>query len=383
MKKTVQKGIQICVISTQHRADDVRIYRKEIKSLKKIASKIHFIVRQGLSDFSDDKVLYHWLINKPGIFWRIIRNFQAFGKALRVSVDVYHFHDPEFLIFAALLKYLKRTPVIFDMHELYFSAILNRKYLPKWVRRVFWWINIIMERLFLKHMNAIILAEESYLLHYQWHPKVSIIQNYLLAENLLNTRVKKLHNPLQFVYLGGITHVRGIWEMLQLFKLLKNKMLFHFHLIGGVETKTLENKIHQWIEENHLKDNITYYGYLPHSRAIDIMQTCDLGLLFLHPIENNLNILPTKLFEYMGNGLVVLATNFPKWDQINQQVQFGITVDIFNLEREMPRILAFLQDEQKLNKIQKSNIQYIKTHYLWDTQEKKLFQLYHQLTANE
>jgi len=375
------KKYRICVITTQHHADDVRIYKKEIISLKRIASEIHFIVRKRDNFQPDADVYYHWLNNKKNILGRIIRNIQALVYAFKLHVDVYHFHDPELIFTGFLLKTLKRKKVIYDMHELYTDAIIHRTYLPKLVRRFFLFVYMAFERFFLPYLDALILAEESYIPDYQWHKNWTTVQNYLIKENLVKRPENNLFgSPFQFVYLGGVTVQRGIWEMLHFIKLLnENNLNVHFHLIGGFSTTSLKKQVVNWINEHHMSSIVTIYDFVPHEKALKILRQGQIGLLFLHPIRNNVNIMPTKLFEYMGNGLVVFATNFPRWVALNREHQFGLTIDIFNLQKNLPDVLTFLNDNKKMYRIAKKNIDYVMQHYLWENEVHNLYNLYERL----
>ena len=375
------KKYRICVITTQHHADDVRIFKKEIKYLKNIASEIHFIVRKRGNLKTDSDIHYYWMNNRNTIWGRIGRNIQALTFALKINVDIYHFHDPELIFVGFLLKVLTRKKVIYDIHELYTDAILHRTYLPKIIRKLFLLIYLSLERLFLPYLDALILAEQSYVPYYKWHKNWAIVQNFIVKQNL----VEKLENktfrpPFQIVYLGGITPKRGIWEMLNFIKLLnENNIAFHFHLVGGFDTTSLKKQVVDWLQKHNLIELITIYNYLPHDKALEILRKGQIGLLFLHPIRNNMNILPTKLFEYMGNGMVVFASNFPKWIDLNKKHQFGLVIDIFNLKDYMPNVLKLLKDSNKMQNIAKRNIEYVNQHYLWEDEVQHLFKLYESL----
>jgi len=63
------------------------------------------------------------------------------------------------------------------------------------------------------------------------------------------------------------------------------------------------------VDKSLIKDirGIEYYGYLPHSKGIGVMKSCDALWLTVEK-EWMASMVPGKLFEYMGIGLPILAT---------------------------------------------------------------------------
>jgi glycosyltransferase involved in cell wall biosynthesis len=64
------------------------------------------------------------------------------------------------------------------------------------------------------------------------------------------------------------------------------------------------------IDEHQLKDRIEFCGFLPPSRVPDALAQCSIGVLPLpmNVIANRCNS-PLKLFDYMANGLAVVASD--------------------------------------------------------------------------
>jgi glycosyltransferase involved in cell wall biosynthesis len=167
--------------------------------------------------------------------------------------------------------------------------------------------------------------------------------------------------------------------MLNFIRLLSKELDLYFHLIGSFAPKGLEDEVKNFISNNKLIDKIKIYGMLPFPEAQKIVRQCDIGLLFLHPIINNLTILATKMFEYMGNGLAVLMSDFPLWVKFNKKYNCGRTLDIFDIPNEKLKIQDFLQNKEKINQIRSANIQTVKEKFVWEIEEKKLLNLYEQM----
>lgn len=50
----------------------------------------------------------------------------------------------------------------------------------------------------------------------------------------------------------------------------------------------------------------------------------------MHPVENYLDALPVKMFEYMCAGIPVIASDFPLWREIVIGNDCGLCVDPMN-----------------------------------------------------
>ncbi len=376
---------RICVITSQHHPNDVRIFYKEIHSLKKRYSEIWFVVKKTENAVPEEDVRFLWLNAGGGIVFRILRLVKIGFYFLKIKADVYHFHDPDLAVFLPFLRYFltRKSKLIYDIHENYPDAISHKDYLPKVLRNVFSKVYVFLEKKSLPHIDLLILAEAGYTRYYRQHPNVAIIQNYVLNHSAMPYAEKPwdMESCLHFVYVGGVTEKRGITEALLLIKYLNTKFDCRFHIIGPIFNKGYEKRIQDFIRFNQLEEKITLYGYLDHTKAMALVQKAHIGILFLHPIRNYMETLPTKLFEYMGNGLVVMCSNFPDWVELNRRIEFGMTVDIFNIKNEITAIFDFVSNRDRLMRISKLNMENARKYFSWDTEEKKLLEAYKALTG--
>ena len=89
------------------------------------------------------------------------------------------------------------------------------------------------------------------------------------------------------------------------------------------------------------------------------------------------------MFEYMGKGLPIIMTNFPLWEEFNQNYHCGLTIDIFDLDGEKKRICDFLQNWEMLQKIGKNNVENVMKNFTWEIEEKKLLDIYGKLLVDK
>ncbi len=373
--------LKICILTSQHPTRDVRIYQKEIYSLLKRYKEIYLISKseEGLKLYPG--VIHVGINNRPGLFYRLLRNIEIFAKAVKVNARVYHLHDPDLIYVGVVLKVLFRKKIIYDIHEYFVDIIRHRNYLNKSLARILSNIYKFSEKLILPFFDLLILAEESYYNFYEKHHNVVIVQNFIKSEYVLKEGQSfSSEEKLDVVFLGGITTQRGIWETLELFKILNNRYNARLHLIGSFESEELQKKVLQKMEQEKLLGEFVYYGYVQHEQVIKLIRDFDIGVFLLHPIKNYTTSLPTKLFEFMGNGLSVICSDFDKLTALNKEIGFGLTVNIFNLEAEKNRIFDFIDNKASLASSRIKNIETVRKHYLWEYEEKKLLQAYEELS---
>ncbi len=378
-----KKKHTICHVTTVHNLHDTRIYYKEIMSLVNSGFLVSFIVQKNDGYLKNDTITYYFLSDRSGLFTRFSNNIKALIYSFKIKAEIYHLHDPELLPLGILIKILLRKKIIYDIHELYHDAILHKHYFPKYVAKISSKIYSIIEKFSIRFFDSIILAELNYSKHYSKYEH-EIIQNYFPEKYILKNLklINPNEQPLKIIYVGGITKIRGIYELLNFLKLLKKHLEFEFHLIGPIYPDSIRKDIDSFINENTLKGNVIIYNRIPYTIALNIMESCDVGLLFLHPIINNTTILSTKMFEYMAKGLVVLMSDFPLWVEFNSQYNCGLTINIFDIDNQIEAIIDYFKNTEVLNKIKSNNVKLIKENFRWEIEEKKLLNLYNKILTS-
>ena len=107
----------------------MRIFHKECKSLARAGYEVTLIASIG-GRRTLDGVRFVPLPRWKSRFDRILRGpLATYKKALEARADIYHFHDPE-LIPVALLLRLSGKQVIYDIHEDVPRTISYKNYIP-------------------------------------------------------------------------------------------------------------------------------------------------------------------------------------------------------------------------------------------------------------
>jgi glycosyltransferase involved in cell wall biosynthesis len=374
---------KVCVLTTVHKPSDIRVFIKQIMSLAKAGYQVDFIVKEGNIYCEHDNVNYHFFERQQGMLNRIKNVFVVLKKAIRLDDDIYHFHDPELMFAGLILKIFYRKKVIYDIHELNADAIRHKPYLTKPWGSIFAFIYTFIERLIINFFDMNILAEVGYQKYYR-DKKHLILQNFVP----ISFTIKELANfndltkEINFIYLGGLSRVRGVYEIFELAAKLSKYKKIKIHLIGKFQPVSIKEDLEKKISENQLEDVFEIYGGVPFPEALYILRKCDIGLLPLHPILNHTTILSTKLYEYMGNGLVPMTSDYPLLKNFLEKHNCGLVVDFFNLDKEINRIVAFLDNIDQVNDMKRRNIETVRQNYTWEIEEKKILALYDELSKD-
>ena len=123
--------------------------------------------------------------------------------------------------------------MIFDIHENIALQILNKEYIPKFLRKIISNLYRKYEVKKLKKFDALILAENSYYEYYKLlNKKIEIVLN-MPDSVALNSFYSEKRIKNEIFYIGGISNNRGFEMYMKALKILKNKVSDIFmHLFG-------------------------------------------------------------------------------------------------------------------------------------------------------
>jgi glycosyltransferase involved in cell wall biosynthesis len=363
-----------------HPATDIRIFHKECKSLAAAGYKVTLLAANTQSRYIDNVNIVS--VNLPGtrLLRMIFATFKMYVAAMQQKARIYHFHDPELMLCGAMLR-LSGKKVIYDIHENVRLTILDKQYLKPWLRKTLYWLYYAYEKMLLPFFNRLVLAlsEETYKKYYP-AKKSTVILNFPLP--LKKKIIEKTFdtNTFRLVYAGVVHEYRGIFEMLNIAKHLKqNKVNFIFDIIGFVRPQSLNNDINIFIEKENLTDNVKLHGFVDAAEIPQYLAKADVGISLLTPFLRYKEALPTKIFEYMQHGLPVVTNNFDLLIDYVERTQTGICIDIDNLKSDINKITDLLENKDLLQQMSKNGIKLTAEKWNWSTQEKRLVQLYNSL----
>jgi len=366
-------GIKVAHLTSVHPRYDVRIFVKECSSLAK-KYQVYLIVADGKGDEIINNIQILDVGKFDGRLNRILKATQAvFEKAKLIDVDIYHLHDPELIPIGLKLKKLGKK-VIFDAHEDLPNQIKSKHYLPPVFRSLLSLSVKYYEQYACSKLDGIIVAAEPVIKakFLAINPKTEVINNYPKLEELADiTELKRIQN--QICYVGGITRVRGIVEMVQAIHLTKADC--QLVIAGNFSDSNLEGEVKSLPGWKKVK----FLGYVDRKGIREIMETSCLGLVTLHPTDSYVNSMPIKMFEYMCSSMPVVASNFPLWQEIINESQSGKFVDPLNPTDIAKAIDYYLFNKDASLSAGKFGRDFVLKKYNWANEERKLFNFYEEI----
>jgi glycosyltransferase involved in cell wall biosynthesis len=369
---------KVAHLTSVHVAVDPRIFHKECRSLARAGFEVSVI-----GPHSEDSVLDNVRIKSirrdPGRLARMTRTaWRVYAEACKLNADVYHFHDPELIPIGLLLR-ARGKQVIYDIHEDMPKDVMSKDYLPNWLRPMISRAIHQVEGAACSQFSALVVVTTSIAERLQKNNKRTVVvYNYPYAEELVdkNGAVPWESRRQSVAYVGGITLKRCILEMVQAMTLLPQSLRATLEL-AGPEVASEANS--EALRKHPGWAMVRHHGFVDRVATYQLLKSVRAGLLILRPEPNHLHAMPLKLFEYMGAGLPVIASDFPSWHRIIGETGCGIFVDPANT-REIAKAIEYLLSHPKeAEEMGRRGQQAVLDRFNWDSEAAKLVGLYSEL----
>lgn len=363
---------RIVHITTVHTADDIRIFQKECRSLARNGYDVVLLAPDPPAGAVDGVTMVRLPEWKNRLARMTAGGWRAFRAALALRAGLYHLHDPELLPWGQLLRLLGKR-VVFDMHENLPGAILDKGWLPRVVRRPLSLAVVLIEGILLMGM-PVVFAEDSYVKHYPRARRSAVVLNMPLLDELRAVRPRPRTAPA-IGYFGAVSPLRGSLVLIEALRLLKEEGLqVDLELIGPVGDEH-RREIGDRVQTYGL-EGVNVRGYMEPHHGWEIMAGCTLGTALLAPVPNYMRSYPTKIFEYMCMGIPVLASDFPLYRTIVEDLHCG-----FCLDPEDPRAVAaavrrLIEDPALAATLGANGRAAVAKHFNWSNEFEKLEGLY-------
>ena len=368
-------------MTSVHPPFDPRIFHKEAQTLVQAGYEVVLIAPHDKESESVDGVhimglpRYKRRFHRPFNWWRILR------KALRQKADVHHFHDPELLPVGLLIKLLSGGPVIYDVHENYPEMILTKEWIPVWLRRVISVLFRYLENSLVSFVDALVVVNEKLAERFSGKSRVVTVANYSRIEEKASGWTVEATYGLKrgsyLVYTGLIASDRGISQCIQAFEALKYDDL-QFVCAGRVD-ETVPPELRAILDGSTPVPGFRYLGLLPYEAIPGLLRNALAGLLCFQPTPNNILGTPNKLFEYMGAGIPIIASDFLYIRDVVNSVDCGILIDPASTEEISAAIRHLLNHPDEAVNKGENGRRAVEEKYNWKSEGRKLLRLYEEL----
>ena len=365
---------KVCHITTIHPANDNRIFYKECISLKTNGFEVYLIC-SGTPNTKIDDITILGLKNYRNRIkhFFLISIIAVVKRALKLKAKVYHFHDPE-LIIAGLILRLSGKKVIYDIHENYPSSILSKPYIKsRFLRKGISVSFDILEKISAPLFNEIVTARPDISERFRSLNPVTLRNFPIINEvnNINNLSIEKTKDVV--IYVGGITQIRGISQLIEAFENLDDTELW---LLGPWASENFEKECRQ------LKGwkNTRYMGVVQPYEIYAYLNYADIGIVTFLPFPNHIRTIATKPFEYMMAGLPMIMSDFPYWKEFFKGLSEFVNPE--DSDEIASAIKNLLNDKERMKLMSELANKKIREEYNWQAESKKLIDLYNKIIDN-
>jgi glycosyltransferase involved in cell wall biosynthesis len=369
---------RVCVLTSAHPALDVRIFHKECKSLARAGYEVTLIAA-AKEDGDHGGIALRALPAWKGRLDRFMRApLAVYRKALEVDADIYHFHDPELIPIALMLR-LRGKKVIYDIHEDLPRTISYKPYIPRPLSGLVSLAVEFIENTASRRFSALVAATPGIRDRFRKvNRNVAVLNNFPRVEEIESSTdpVTVRTREATLLYVGmRITRARGVEEMVRTMGLLPENLPARLKLVGTWDSPELPvalSKIPGW-------ERVTYAGPLGRAEVAAELQKAYAGLVLLHPEPNYLTSQPVKLFEYMCAGIPVIVSDFPVCREIVEGAKCGILVDPLDPAQTARAAEFLLTHPEEAAEMGRRGYQAVRERYTWANEEKTLLRFYDDL----
>ena len=376
-----QRRARVCILTSVHIPFDGRVFHREACSLAKAGYDVTLIAKHDKEEtVSGVRVVplpkpRSRLHRMTAVLWRLYR------LAVREDADVYHFHDPELMIVGLLLKF-RGKKVIWDVHEHYPNAILDKFYLARPLRRVMSKSFDLFERAVARFYDYVIYTTPFVGERYQrMGVRSGRVENYPILE--LSTAFER--NPQdKIIYLGAMSKTRGLLEVIEAFSLVaKERPSWELCLVGSSRPKSFEQEMKDLAARRGVGSNVKFIEWVPYEEKERLSSQAAMGVITFLPYSNNTSCLPNKLFDYMLVGLPVIASDFPLYREVVEPAQCGLIVDPSKPEEIARAMEHLIEHPEEARRMGENGRRAVLEKYNWEKESERLLRIYEAVLTTE
>jgi glycosyltransferase involved in cell wall biosynthesis len=311
--------------TTAHMRYDTRIFHRECVNLAYEFS-VSLYVADGRDDENTRMVRIRSVTRSENRAVKVFCMTKALFSASR-SKSIIHLHDPELFPTALLLKVFG-FKVVVDIHEDFAKQIYLKHYLPKFFRPILSVTYRFIEKCVLHSVDFSVVCCSGFL----DRKKSILVGNFITMKEARS--LKMANEPLtrkrrSFIYSGGLSNERGLFNLLMLAEKLKERGI-NLIIAGNFDNEVSQAQAEQYDGWS----NVEYLGYVEREKLLGIQKSCLAGVILFNNVGQYYLASSVKLSEYLACGLPVLMPEFGEWIELNKQFGLGRNTKVENVDIE-------------------------------------------------
>lgn len=361
-------------LTSVHRLHDVRINLHECQTLAEAGFHVTLIGPPSPGDLLPAGIEY--IVVRPnrhrlGRMTLVVA--RVYRAAIKTKATVYHIHDPELLSLAPLLR-LRGGRVVYDAHEDLPRQLLSKEWIPRYLRPSISALVAAVLPWTASVTDAVVAATDQVAQTFS-RGQVVTLWNYPRLDEFEVVDVKPFRDrPTFVVYVGGVTAVRGIHNMVRAMSLVNDPNV-RLRIAGNAEPAAYADTL----VATPGSERSDLLGWMGRSAVVDLLGNALAGLVVLPPAPQHAAGLPTKMFEYMAAGLPVIVSDYPVWRRIIDESGAGIAVDPEKPEAIAEAIDWVASHRDSAEAMGRRGQAAVREKYNWEMESTKLLALYDRL----
>jgi glycosyltransferase involved in cell wall biosynthesis len=292
---------------------------------------------------------------KKGPLFYAALNIRLLFYLLATKPDTIYTVDADTALAGLLAKKLLRTKLIFDAHELFSEVpeLQNRGI----IKRIWQWI----EKLLILKSDVRITVSEGVANYYtnKYNKPFEVIRN------ISRTKTHLISNAAEkyILYQGALNEGRGLEQLIEAASHLDIKV----KIAGDGDISETLKKLANY--------NVEFLGKLVPDELEKVTTNAWLGYNLLE--KRSLSYyysLSNKTFDYMQAGIPQLIPDFPEYQKLNKEWNFGVIVGLSS--EEIVKTVRQLLEDQNLYSLLKVNAEKAGRVLTWENEEEKLTEIF-------
>jgi len=379
-----QPATRVLMVSTSHPWHSSRIYFREALSLSQAGYDVRVLAQQGSTGEHEPELNVRCL---PPVRSRLERLFVNAIRAYRIAktydVDVFHFHDPEFLPLSVLLRRATGRPVIYDVHEYYPESVAQKAWIPKPLRRPIAWLSRRVELSLAARLDGVVAVNSHLGERFAKRGcRVVIAPNYppldvYQPDVAPHEGAQMPAGSRNVIYAGRLSDDRGISVLVSAMRLVVDACPDVNLFLLGQGSDAYMARLNATIEALALQEHVHVLGWVFPNQVPGYLAQAQVGVFLLQPVnERYLETEPIKCFEYAAAGLPVILSDLPAMRRLTEAIGNGVVVDPDAEGEIADAIVKLLGDEMTRRDMGKRGRAAFLDSYNWETVVGRLVALY-------
>ena len=366
--------MRVCHMTSAHGSQDGRIFYKECVSLAKAGYEVYEVAHGESCEKNGVHIV--GVGNEPGSRMKrmLFDAKRVYQKARELDCDIYHFHDPELLPYGLKLKKAGKK-VIFDSHENTVEQIKEKTWIPNLIRKPAYVLFDWYQKHACARLDAVVSVTPHICDYFRAiNPNTHMITNYPILAPLPEHRERKAGS---MCFAGGID-VR--WNHEEIIRAMETIEESSYVLCGNGKGEYFESlkALPAW-------KRVDFKGRLPFDQVSAVLNTCQIGMAVLM-YNNNTGfdigtMGVTKVFEEMMLGQPIICTDFKLWKEFVERYHCGICVKPGSVAEIANAIRYLIDHPEEARRMGENGRRAVEQEFNWNFEEKKLLELYRELSA--